>query len=118
MVQRSHVLRWSSAKGTGGKPALWAGGQQGEGRVGGHDLVIRLKRSPEGEEHAPAGFRHDSFGSGSIECDAAATPGAVGNLRRHRQAAKFEQQFAEARALFHVHIDEFKSHGLGSRATN
>src|SRR5215472_2911976 len=51
-------------------------------------------------------------------CHAPAAPAAIGDLRDHRQAAKFEQQFAEAVAFLQVHVHELKGHRLRPRSAH
>ena len=50
--------------------------------------------------------------------DAAAPAGTVGYLGGHGESTEFEQEFAETRAFFEVHIDKFKSHGLRASAAD
>src|SRR5579863_10222238 len=53
-----------------------------------------------------------------VQSYAPATFAAIHDGRNLWNAAKFHQYFPKARAIFHVHIDKFKGHGLWTRAAH
>src|ERR1700681_714815 len=53
-----------------------------------------------------------------VDGDASAPTGTIDGRCRWGQGPQFQQQFSQPRALFQIHIDKFKSHGLRARTTD
>jgi hypothetical protein len=50
--------------------------------------------------------------------EAPTAAGAAGDVGGRRQTTEFEEDFAQARAIFQIHFYKFEGHGLGTRTAN